>query len=377
MAVRDRFTSLKDQINKVYSGSQSGVVGYIVAIFAIGAFFFLSVVFKNESEALFALLYLMATVLIAIFWGRGAGILAGILASLSVDYHYIGPHGGIFDTWESVTFMLLTLLLVQLALFGIQLLQSSARDTEQAKDKLEAAVNAREEILRVVAHDLKQPLSVFSLRQQLALRCLNNGQTEKVASLLNESKLALTRMEGLIQELLDGSKVEAGTLTLSIESADLKEITRVMCTDFNRQAENKNIRLSFSAPAEKLPPVQIDVHRIQRVLSNLLSNAIKFTPRGGEIEVSVQRLQEYLEVRVKDSGTGVHKESEKNLFKKHWQETATAHLGTGLGLYICKGIIAAHKGALWYERAAGTGSTFCFRIPVLPEAAEIKFQPSL
>ena len=266
MSSRARVSFLKHQVSEVYKSSGSAWTGYLFALALEGILFVVSRGLKSESEILFALIYVISAILIAIFLGQGPGIFAGILAVICVDYHYIGPLGKGLNTIEGFVFLILTLGVVQLALVGVWLLQNTARDTEEARAKLEEAVRSREEILAVVAHDLRQPLAAFTLRQDLALRNLKTGQIENVMRLLQDGQRSLHQMDQLIEDLLDGSRVDAGNVSLSLEKIDLEELARNSYDAFYLQAVNKQILFRFIASFEKLPDLLIDSHRVKMPL---------------------------------------------------------------------------------------------------------------
>lgn len=381
MIAHEMTSFFRRQVSRVSSGSPSSWTGYIFVVAVEWILFVISLKVQTEPEVLFSLFYVFSAVFAAIFLGRGPGIVAGVLASVSVSYHYIRPVGHSFSSLHELGFLILTLGVVQLTLLGVRLLQSTAKETETARNRLQQVVLENEEILATIAHDLRQPLSAVSLKQQLASKILKNeldlegpvrsDQVHAVARLLIDCKRGVEQMNQLIQSLLETAKVELNSFSDTDECTDFVEVCRNVFDMFSEQAAKKSLALRFLPPIQPLPAMKVDAYRISRVLSNLISNAIKFTPERGMVELSITHLSTHqVEVRIRDSGKGIAKENIEKLFHKHWQDKATAHLGSGLGLFICQGIVAAHGGKLWYEPSKLLGATFCFRLPIVEATSD-------
>jgi len=122
-------------------------------------------------------------------------------------------------------------------------------------------------------------------------------------------------------------------------------------------------------------PVLADPDRLFQVFSNLIGNAIKFTPEQGRIELRVVQRGDWLEFSVSDTGPGITIEDQAHLFDRFWQSRQHRHQGTGLGLYICRGIVEAHGGRIWVESEPGKGSTFRFTLPAATDAGEVQVFP--
>jgi signal transduction histidine kinase len=138
---------------------------------------------------------------------------------------------------------------------------------------------------------------------------------------------------------------------------------------FRSQAEVRNVELE-SDFTPGLPPIRIDESRMRQVLSNLLDNALKFTPEGGVVRLTARAVEgNQVEIRGQDSGPGILKDNLARIFDRNWQAKETAHLGTGLGLYIARGIMKAHRGEIWAESDIGHGATFVIRLPAVPASA--------
>lgn len=218
----------------------------------------------------------------------------------------------------------------------------------------EAAVAARDEMLAVVSHDLRNPLAAILLVCQLALRKAKTEAFDKIYA-------AATRMNRLIDDLIEAARLESGGLELRRRRCDVTPLISDTLKLFEEQAAQKAVRLESQLPAHA--EANVDPERLGRVLTNLFGNALKFTPPGGAITVRAEPDHEFLRVSVSDTGPGVPAEQVPHLFEKHWQARKERGDGLGLGLYIVKSLVEAHGGSIAVESQPGAGSTFSFRLP--------------
>jgi signal transduction histidine kinase len=261
----------------------------------------------------------------------------------------------VLDTWESFALLGLVLLTVQSVVIGVSALK-------EALGKAKDAVVVREQVLSVVAHDLRQPLSALSLRHELMARTVRSGRGVQPQD-LDDCQGLFVAIDLLLQNLLDVSKLEAGGVRLSPQPVSLLELANTAARRMQPQAAAKGLGLSVTSLVSRIPPVSMDPHLIERVLVNLLANAVKFTPRTGRVSIEVGFQGGRVSAVVRDTGPGVAETERASLFRKHWQSEKTAHLGSGLGLFICREIIAAHRGTITYESAPAGGSAFRFELP--------------
>ncbi|HTL11449.1 MAG TPA: HAMP domain-containing sensor histidine kinase, partial [Bdellovibrionota bacterium] len=306
-------------------GPLRGVWGYVVAGAAVAALFFLSDWLQDEPHALFSLIYVVTAVLISIFIGRGPGILAGFLVALSVDFLYIPPVDRLAATPFKLLFAILVLGVVQGALAGVALVQHAVRDAE-------VAIHAREEVLTIVAHDLRQPLTALAMREDLVRRKIQEGRLAEALKASDQSKTALARMDVLIQDLLDSAKIDEGRLSLSLAEAALDGVASSVLESFKLQAGRRGLTLKLRGPAGGVPKIPLDEARIARVFSNLVANALKFTPSGGSVTVEIREEAHTLLASVRDSGPGISRSDQEFLFRRRWQARSTSAQGNGLGL---------------------------------------------
>ena len=225
----------------------------------------------------------------------------------------------------------------------------------------ERAVRARDEVVGVVAHDLRNPLNAIVLSAQLLLRRTSTPDAAaKTREELDRILRTAERANKLISDLLDVTRIEAGRIAVDLRRepanqliADALELVRPLLGDYE---------LEVSPPAA-LPAVRADRDRIIQVFSNLISNAIKFTPRGGRITVGAEASDRDVTFHVADTGQGMSAEQLRHIFDRFWQGDRKDRRGAGLGLAIAKGIVEAHGGRIWADSQLGAGTTFFFAIP--------------
>jgi signal transduction histidine kinase len=247
-----------------------------------------------------------------------------------------------------------------------QLCQRAARTVDNGRlyDNAQRAIRARDEVLAIVSHDLRNPLSTITLSASLLL----DQQGERRAAgarFLEIIKRAAEQANHLIKDLLDISSIEAGHFSvkrLGENAGDLLEQAHEMLAPI---AEEKHITLVTDVKGAGLF-ASADVGQIQRVFSNLVGNAIKFTPPGGTITLHTEEVDGEIRFAVTDTGPGIPPEELPHIFDRYWQAMRGDRRGAGLGLSIVRGIVEAHGGRIWVESKVGEGSTFIFTVPQQP-----------
>jgi PAS domain S-box-containing protein len=223
------------------------------------------------------------------------------------------------------------------------------------------ASRAREEVLSVVSHDLRNPLHTIQLCAGLLLDMADERRTGNVETLEIITR-ATRQMSLIIDDLLDMASIENGRFFLERSSQDLGSLLDEALTVLQPIADRKGIRLQCMLEPE-VPPVEIDAGQILRVLSNLVGNAIKFSFEGGQVVLRVQRQEGRVRFRITDTGPGIPSDQLPHVFDRYWQGQQGDRRGIGLGLAISKGIIEAHGGEISVESEFGHGATFSFTLP--------------
>jgi signal transduction histidine kinase len=228
------------------------------------------------------------------------------------------------------------------------------------------AIRSRDDVLNVVSHDLKEPLTIITGFSGMFLR-----QAEPKENLICDRKQveaiqrSAKQMNRLIGDLLDTASIEARHLSVESQACPVYPLVSEAMELAQSLAGGKALQLKSEIPRD-IPLLFVDRRRILQVFANLISNAIKFTPAGGTITVRAAHFEDKVQCSVEDTGSGIPEDELPHIFDRFWQAPATAHLGTGLGLYIVKGIVEGHGGRIWVESTVGQGSRFIFTLPVIP-----------
>lgn len=236
----------------------------------------------------------------------------------------------------------------------------------KAEKERELATRAREQLLAFVAHDLKNPLSAILSITDILSKRLTPWESEsgkiclKAADSLRRSALQMSR---LISDVLDSSRIEAGSLMLNMRQEEVGSVIREALESIQPNADQRAVRIESELDQERRLEIPCDRDRMLQVLSNLLGNAIKFSPWGGTVRVRLDSTDQEIRVAIEDQGPGIDEDQRKMLFEKYWQARQTAHLGSGMGLSIAKGIVEAHGGRIWVQSSTEKGSVFWFALP--------------
>lgn len=228
------------------------------------------------------------------------------------------------------------------------------------EEKLHRAMRAREDVLGIVAHDLRNPLHIIDLQTRL-LRRHAGGPERRAQEPLDRIHTGVARMNRLIQDLLEVSKAEMGQLTVECRPLDAGLVIEAVVDSQRQLAQASGINLDLHV-ADGLPQVWADRDRLAQILENLVGNAMKFTPRGGHIAVRAVVQGEEVLFQVEDSGRGMCAEDLPHVFDRFWQSRRDDGRGAGLGLAIVKALVDAQAGRIWVESEDGRGSTFSFTL---------------
>jgi signal transduction histidine kinase len=235
--------------------------------------------------------------------------------------------------------------------------EEMTRSLKESRARAEQAIRARDDVLAMVSHDLKNPLGVVILGVS-ALE-LGHGDPKRVTATIRRAAM---RMQALIEELLDAQKIEAGQLVLDREPNEVGGLLEEAREAQESLALDKSVQLEVVESDDR--QLLTDRSRLLQVLANLVGNAIKFTPAGGRVTLGAHVVDGEATFMVRDTGPGIPADRLPHVFDRYWQAQETRSAGSGLGLYIAHEIVQAHGGRLWVESEVGVGSVFRFTVPV-------------
>jgi PAS domain S-box-containing protein len=238
---------------------------------------------------------------------------------------------------------------------------------QRAEDKLHQAIKARDDMMGIVSHDLRNPANaVKMLAASIIAEAERWAVSPEIVERVRVIQQAAAQMDTLIQDLLDVTRIEAGRLRVTPRSVDPRALIAEALEALQPIAVTAGVTLGATYE-DDLPEVQVDPERMIQVLSNVVGNALKFTPSGGRVELRVVRAQQGIEIRVTDTGEGIEPAQLPHVFDRFFQAARGARTGprqgAGLGLPIANGIVEAHGGTIGIESIPGEGTTVTIALP--------------
>lgn len=235
-------------------------------------------------------------------------------------------------------------------------------ELQQAYTDLRRSEQLRDDMMRMIVHDLRNPLNVINM----SLAVIESAEIADVHSIIERAKRASRNMFTLINNLLDLGKLESNELNLQLGLIDGNSLLTSLFDDWRERAvaEQKTMRLQLTTP---LPSFYADLPLLRRVLDNLLSNAFKYTARPALIEIGAKVVEDCLALSVRDNGIGIPPHYHERIFDKFVQVIDAGklvHQGFGLGLAFCKLVVQAHGGRIWIESVVQQGTTVTFTLPL-------------
>jgi signal transduction histidine kinase len=226
-------------------------------------------------------------------------------------------------------------------------------------DDAREAAEAREEVLKIVSHDLRNPLSTIGMAAEMILETSDGAEQARGVSIIRRTS---DRMNRMVQDLLDVAKLETGRLAIEVEDTDVITVVEEAVETLGPLAEESGLTLGV-VMAPDVRGICVDRGRILQVLSNLVGNAVKFTPAGGRITLHVRPEGDVVRFAVTDTGPGIPPDQLQRIFGRFWQAKASDRRGLGLGLTIARSIVEAHGGRIGADSRVGEGTEFWFTVP--------------
>jgi signal transduction histidine kinase len=359
-------------------------IGLFLAIF-IGALFnlFLPLIFGNMELTILG--PSIAGLIFIIFTGYA------IIKHNIFKVHVIATEILIFALWVILAFKTVTadspqdffisgFILMATIFIGVFLIRSVTKEVHQREEieKLAARVEKANERLRkvdkiktefmsIVSHQLRTPLSIVKGHLSMIQEGLYDKEPEKKAKILNDVYEANERLIGLVNDVLNASRIQSGRVEISKEKADITKVIKDVVEKLMPSAKEKGLKMIFHEPEKQIPKINIDVSKVENILINFIDNAIKYT-NDGSVEVYLHQEEDGVVISIKDTGDGMNQEELEKLFetfsrggagKKYWIQ------GAGLGLYIARRFVEMHGGKTWAEsEGKGKGSSFYIKLPI-------------
>ncbi|HZW95093.1 MAG TPA: MHYT domain-containing protein [Candidatus Eremiobacteraceae bacterium] len=237
-------------------------------------------------------------------------------------------------------------------------------ERKQAEAELKKALQMKSDFVSFATHQLRTPLA--GIKWSLELAAQEENLSEETASFIEDGRESAQRLIGMVNDLLDISRLESGKLKLAPKETNLAELTQSVLKDVSHCIEKQGHHLSVSG-IEGIPAVLVDPELFRQVILNMVSNAIKYTPSGGKIDIRMARENSFVRWAITDCGIGIPKASQARLFEKFYRAENVYKIeteGTGLGLHLVKLIVEKSGGRIWCESEENKGSTFQFTLPL-------------
>ncbi|HVE86170.1 MAG TPA: DUF4118 domain-containing protein [Myxococcales bacterium] len=320
----------------------------------------------------FVMLYLLVIVVVATRFGRGPSLLACALSVPAFDFFFVPPFHTFVVADERLLLTFATMFVVGLL---ISELTSRVRRHEQQARSAELRARTEEmrsSLLSAVSHDLRTPLAAITGAASTLRDARADMDAAQRADLADTICEEAERLERLVANLLEMTRLEAGALEVKREWVPLEELVGSALTRLEALLEGRPIRTPL--PPE-LPLISVDPVLLEQVFYNLLENAAKHTPAGSPVEISARVAGDQLVVEVSDEGPGLPAGAESLVFEKFFRGTPRDVRGAGLGLAICRGIVHAHGGTITAQTRPGGGATFRISLPLAGEPPRVPAEP--
>lgn len=309
------------------------------------------------------MLYLLAVVVAAIWWGLGPSVFVAAWGVLSFDFLFVPPRFtlAIHDLEYIVTFIVMFVV-------GLVISTLTVRMRQQAEEARQVQVLRETEKLQTalfnsISHDLRTPLVSVTGALSSLVQDKNLDQATQEELLLTAYEQA-QRLNVFVGDLLDTARLEAGALRVSKKLEEVRDLVGTALARFEEPLKDRKVTVDI--PAD-LPHIPMDFSLMLKVLVNVLDNAIKYSPFHLPIDIQAQVVDHAIQIKVADRGLGIPEDDLKRVFEKFYRVQRPKNVeGTGLGLSICKGIVEAHGGKIQAENRPGGGTVMTIAIPVAP-----------
>jgi signal transduction histidine kinase len=306
------------------------------------------------------LIFFGAVLISSLIGGRGPGMLSAIIGAPMGTYFFVLPAGYPLNQalFQAALFLVEAVIVTEIA----KQLENSRQLAKRNIHTAERAVKLRDDLVSMVAHDLKTPLSTIAMRTEIIRIRAESVNENEIAQHAKGISVSIRMMSGLITDLLDLARIEAGKLKIETALCRCSDLVAAAVDQLLPMITKKSIHLEIE-PMNKDLFVKCDGARIHQVLLNILGNAIKFTPDGGTIKIQLIVNVGFTQFEIFNSGPGISEADLPYLFDQFWQARNGNGQGNGLGLAISKGLIEAHNGKIGARSESGMGSTFFFSLP--------------
>jgi signal transduction histidine kinase len=293
------------------------------------------------------LVFLPTVMLAAWLGGLGPGLVASVISAVALGAFWTEPANGL----SRMNVELVLFFVISVAICGL------IESLHRARARADAARGSREQLLAVVAHDLRNPLAAIKMTSSVIQQ--SPPEPGPLRRRMASIDRAVARMERLIRDLIDATRIEHGEFTVSLGAEAVRSIVQEVADLYLPLAQENGLTLEI-AGGDGDWLIACDRDRLLQALGNLMGNALKFTPEGGRVTLTASDQGETVRFEVSDTGLGISPEHLPHIFERYWK---SGEQGTGLGLFIAQSIVRAHRGELTVRSQTGQGASFSFAVP--------------
>ncbi len=365
---------LKSQARLIYTGTVLFVVIGILTNLILPSFGYAEASSYGPSVGIFFAIFSMYAIIRHHLFDIqviAAEVFTGTLSMLLLVYIFFASSG--FD------YVVRTLIFIFVVIFSYLTVRNMLReindkerlanlssDLEKANNKLQKLDKTKSEFLSIASHQLRTPISGIKGYLSMLLEGDFGKVEDKPKEIIKSIYDNTERLNGLVNDFLDVSRIERGKLVMERQMTDISEMVESIVSNFQPVAAGKKLKLEYTKPAIAIPKINVDPNKLRQVILNLVDNAIKYTQKGS-VRVSLDGLNDRFRVCVRDTGVGLEPDEVKHLFKPfvRAQDASKSNAtGSGLGLYVARKIVQYHGGKVWAEsEGKSRGSTFCMEVP--------------
>ena len=339
------------------------VISVLIAVSCFITYYFHAML---KIETVFTHFFYIPIILAALWWRRKGLVVAIFLSALlSFSHFFIRGHVNTSDDFFRA-FMFLVVAFVTIILS--ERINKSQKKIKQQNIELKKSNRIKSEFLNVMPHELRTPIASIKGYIQMLLKQTLGNITEEQKKALDVVLRNTDRLDYLVQDILDASQLQSGTMKFVPEQTDFKKMINESIETTQSFADLKDKKIDVDVE-DKIPELFIDEKRIKQVIMTLINNAIKFSPDGSIINIQAKKEDNDILFEIQDFGQGIPNDKQEKIFDTFYQidSSMTRSVGgVGLGLAVSRDIVLAHGGKIWVESKEGKGSRFRFTLPIKP-----------
>ena len=328
--------------------SKNTLVPYVMGLSLVVLITFLGELIKQYFEPTnLVMLYLLAVVFVALRWGRGPAIVTSLLSVLAFDFFLVPPYFTLAVSQVQYVFTFIGFLIVGLVISELAIKTKKQGQEVRQLELLRVTEKLQTALLNSISHDLRTPLATIIGAISMLLQDAPSLSEETIKELLQDAYDESNRLNRIVGNLLDMTRLEAGALKVSLKPCELRDVFGVSLQELKEKLGRRPVEINIP---HNFPEIPMDFSLIVKVFVNLIDNAVKYSPDETPIHIAAKIEGPQVRIEIQNEGPGILQTDLKRIFDKFYRAANSVQVsGLGLGLSISKGIIEAHGGQIWAE----------------------------